>query len=112
MLTQELPLFDIRNTVCEIEAPENIPTRNKSPAYIPNPQAAIENTLNNIFPKKSEENKAGRARKLLGETAKTLSDEQIETIVTEFQFLIETWLDEYEREVFKGLTLKEVINEP
>ncbi|OGK38713.1 hypothetical protein A3F03_02660 [Candidatus Roizmanbacteria bacterium RIFCSPHIGHO2_12_FULL_41_11] len=76
-----------------------------------NPQQSIEIALNNIFPLQSEENKTSRMRKALGEAAYSLSNEQIETIIIEFQFLVDTWLDEYEREVFKGLTLKEVINE-
>lgn len=76
-----------------------------------NPQQSIEVALNNIFPLQSEDNKTSRMKKALGETAYSLSNEQIETIITEFQFLVDSWLDEYEREVFKGLTLKEVINE-
>jgi len=50
-------------------------------------------------------------RKALGETAKSLPDEQIETITTEFQFLIDSWMDDFEKEVFSGQTLKEVLND-
>lgn len=78
---------------------------------IQNLQAPLENTLNFLFPQKSEENKVARMRSRLGETARTLSDIQIEKVVAEFQFLIDAWLDEYEKEVFKGITLKEVLNE-
>ena len=45
-------------------------------------------------------------------TGNSPTEKLVETIVTEFQFLIDTWLDEYEKDVFKGLTLKEVINKP
>ncbi len=76
----------------------------------PIPQASLENTINSLFPDQSEENKISKTRKHLGETAKTLSDAQVETIITEFQFLIDTWMDEYEKEVFNGLSLKEVLN--
>lgn len=76
-----------------------------------NPQVSLENALNSIFPQQSEENKVTRTRRILWQKAETLSDEQIECVVAEFQFLIDNWLDEYEREVFKGLTLKEVLNE-
>jgi hypothetical protein len=74
-------------------------------------QDSIQNVLNSIFPQQSEENKITRTRRILGETAKTISDEQIECITTEFQFLIDTWLDEYEKKIFNGMTLKEVLNE-
>ena len=76
-----------------------------------NPQQSIETAINNIFPLASEENKTLRMRKALGETAKTLPDEQIETITTEFQFLIDSWMDDFEKEVFSGQTLKEVLND-
>lgn len=78
---------------------------------IQNPQVNLEKVLNSIFPQQQEENNITRTRRHLGETAKTLSDEQIQIIVTGFQFLIDAWLDEYERDVFKGMTLKEVLNE-
>ena len=76
-----------------------------------NPQQSIETAINNIFPLASEENKTMKLRKALGETAKSLPDEQIETIGTEFQFLIDSWMDEYEKDVFSGHTLKEVLND-
>ena len=76
-----------------------------------NPLTPFENVLNSIFPGQTEENKIIKTRRILGETAKSLSDEQIQCIVSEFQFLIDSWLDEYERKVFRGITLKEVLNE-
>lgn len=76
-----------------------------------NPQQSIETAINHIFPLQSEENKTLRMRKALGESAKSLSNEQIETVEVEFQFLIDSWMDEYEKEVFSGKTLKEVLND-
>lgn len=74
-------------------------------------QSSLETTLNSLFPTEQEENKVAKARKHLGETAKNLSDPQVENIISEFQFLIDSWMDEYEKEVFNGLTLKEILNE-
>lgn len=76
-----------------------------------NPQQSIETAINNIFPLQSEENKTSRMRKALGKSAQSLSNEQIETITSEFQFLIDSWMDEFEKEVFCGSTLKEILNE-
>lgn len=81
------------------------------PINQPHPQTTLENAFKAIFPKNSEqENNVIRTRRILGKTAQTLSDEQIETIVSEFQFLANTWLDEFEKEIFSGHTLQEVIN--
>ncbi|HUD05247.1 MAG TPA: hypothetical protein VMR59_04665 [Patescibacteria group bacterium] len=74
------------------------------------PQTSIENALNSIFPKHSEEIKVVQVKGILGEVGKALSSEQVEIMVTEFEFLIDGWLDEYERETFKGMTLKEILN--
>lgn len=102
MQTIELPLY-----------PTQEPNLKFTPQEIPdtNPLAPFENVLNSIFPGQTEENKIIKTRRILGETASSLSDEQIQCIVSEFQFLIDSWLDEYERNVFKGMTLKEVLNE-
>jgi hypothetical protein len=81
------------------------------PSSINNPQANLENVLNSMFPSRQEENNITRTRRSLGEVSKKFSDEQMLAIISEFQFLIDTWLDEYEKEVFKGMTLKEVLNE-
>lgn len=85
-------------------------TPTKEPDYT-NPLATLENILNSILPQQTEETNVIRTKRLLGETAKSFTDEHIECIVAEFQFLINAWLDEFEQEVFNGMTLKEVLNE-
>lgn len=65
---------------------------------------AIHNILN------SEDSRTIHLRRALGETSQLLSDEQVEVIAGQFQFLIDSWLDEFEKEIFDGLTLKEIIN--
>lgn len=72
---------------------------------------SIESTLNNIFPQPSEENKIIGIKRQLGESAQVLSDEQIEYLITDFQYLIDTWLNEFETHVFGGKTLKELLGE-
>ena len=108
----EQPLFNTRELTLEQEVITETQPSYQIPVYKPTSEISLQNVLNRAFPKQSEEHKFNRTRQLLGETAQILSNEQIQTIVTEFQFLIDTWLDEYEKDVFKGLTLKEVINEP
>lgn len=107
MQNLELPLYPTSNLTPQSK--EIMPVQSSRDTL--NPQASIENVLNSIFPQQTEENKIARTRRHLGKTGNTLSDEQIECLNTEFQFLIDTWLDEYEKEVFGGMTLKEVLNE-
>jgi len=51
------------------------------------------------------------AREILGDTAKQLTDEQLKDICVEIQYLVETWLDDYERSIFGDKTLRELLGE-
>jgi len=76
-----------------------------------NPQTSLETSLRTIFSQEIEESKLSGTKRRLGETAKNLTDEQIECMVTDFQYLIDTWLDEFEQDVFEGKTLKKLLGE-
>lgn len=49
------------------------------------------------------------ARKILGKTAERMSDEQLQDQLVRMKFLIESWLDKYERSIFDGRTLNELV---
>ncbi len=72
------------------------------------PQGTIENALESLLPG-FEETKMQKARGLLGKTDEKLSDDQLEVVVAQFKYLIGCWLDSYERELFDGKTLKDII---
>lgn len=82
-------------------------------------QAPVSQSLHTIFESisnrlslsNSEDNKFMKMRKLLGKAAQGLSDEQIEALTINFQYLVDSWIDEYERKVFNGKLLREVLNE-
>lgn len=108
MQTLTLPLYSTLES-----SPEFIPEPKRGlpkPAYKPAPHVSLEEAIKSVIPDQSEENKVLRTRKHLGKIAENLSDAHVETIISEFQFLIDTWMDEYEKEVFSGQTLKEVLN--
>lgn len=110
METTELSLFTIPEQKLESSiSQENISSTNSK--SILNPQANIESTLKVIFPEQAEERKISQTRKILGEVASSLSDEQVVNLISEFQFLIDTWLDEFEKDMFGGKTFKELLNE-
>lgn len=63
------------------------------------------------FSSTKEETRLEKARKILGTVGKELSDENLDIYLTEFNFLIDSWLDEYERQIFNNKTLVKLIKE-
>lgn len=49
------------------------------------------------------------ARDILGDSADTLTDEQVFDLVNEVQYLVDTWLEEFEKQTFDGKTLDQVL---
>lgn len=70
-----------------------------------------EKTLNTIFLDKKEETKLQKARKILGEEIAGVTDGELGVYIAEFQFLLDSWLDEYEKQIFDGKTLKQLTKE-
>jgi len=74
-------------------------------------QTSLNNLIRNVLPENYDDPNITRTRRHLGKVAEKLSDEQLLCIISEFQFLVNSWLDEYEKGVFAGKTLREIINE-
>lgn len=70
---------------------------------------ALEQALSALLPNTQQENKIIKVRKMLGEIAEGLSDEQIEVDLTQFEYLATAWLDDFEKLLFDGKTLQEVV---
>lgn len=51
-----------------------------------------------------------KARKILGKTVEGLSDQELQVVITRFDHLTDMWLEDYERSIFNGKTLNEVVN--
>ncbi|QQS43876.1 hypothetical protein IPM65_07115 [Candidatus Roizmanbacteria bacterium] len=107
MLEQEL-LIQTTETISENKTKKTLNSSAIGSVHT-TPFKAFDNALNNIFSQSDEVNKIARTRRLLGETADHLTEEQLKTIVTDFQFLIDTWLDAYEKELFDGVTLQNLL---
>lgn len=74
-----------------------------------NPQGVYDQ-LNQIFIDQDQEGKTvAEAREILGNSAKDLTDAQVYDLANEVQFLVDSWLEEYEKDIFDGKTLEEVI---
>ncbi len=74
-----------------------------------NPQKSLEVGLNSLIPTYEEENKLQKARRVLGEISFEVTDEQLEVFITGIQFLLDGLLDNFERKMFDGLTLKQIL---
>lgn len=72
---------------------------------------ALQSALGKIFPSGQEETRLQRARRILGKDAETISDDDLEKYVTQFQSMIDGWLDSYEKGIFGGQTLGQVLRE-
>ena len=67
--------------------------------------------LNQLFVERDGKQKALlEARNLLGKREKELTDEEVTNLASEVQYLVDTWLEEFEREVYGGKTLNEIFN--
>ena len=67
-----------------------------------------EQLFNNLFLDTSDLSKVSKARQILGETANTLTDEELETFLAKLDYLTNNWLDSIEKLLFEGKTLREI----
>lgn len=76
-----------------------------------NPYRSLDIALSRIFPTQKEESRNQKVRKAMGVVVDCLSDEELDVYITEFQNLINSWMDDYERQLFDNKTLKEILRE-
>lgn len=115
MATSQLQLIDQKNALFSKEGINpfvDIKVERPRPeTLIVKHSKIFESSLSNIFPSKQEETQVQKARLIMGDDVKALSDEDLEVFLTEFQYLIDCWLDEYEKQVFNNKTLSELMKE-
>lgn len=116
-LTQ-IPLFNFNGLIAPVFSSTNIqvdrkPDQQKKPVIneLFENKATLESALNNLFIGSKEESQIQLARKVLGEAVATLSDEELKTYMTEFQSLLDSWLDSFEKQLFEDKTLKQLLKE-
>ena len=73
---------------------------------------SVEEKLNEIFPEQQyEEKNIKRTKEILGEIADEFTYEELRGVIAEVQYLVASWLDGFERGIFNGLTLRELLHE-
>ncbi|HOX40918.1 MAG TPA: hypothetical protein PK263_01860 [bacterium] len=76
-----------------------------------NHRKTLESSFDSLFGNNQEENKIQKARAILGETVNDVPDDELATYLTQFQYLLDEWLDGFEKQVFNGLTLQQLLQE-
>lgn len=80
--------------------------------YKYNSPPTISQSLEAIFPEQKQADKRIKiAKDALGSLAAQFTETELSDVITEVEYLTETWLDEYERNIFNGLTLQELLHE-
>ena len=73
---------------------------------------SVKQSLDELFPEQKYEDKnLQSANEILGDLATQFTKEQIKDVISEIQYLTDCWLDDFERSIFGGLILKEVLHE-
>jgi hypothetical protein len=81
------------------------------PAIYVGPLTPIDDALRAIFSTPAQETLLQKTRHIMGDTVSELTDDELETYVTEFQHLIDYWLDTFEQDLFDGATLQQLLRE-
>ncbi len=81
-------------------------------SYTPHSITHPPQSLEEMFPEQKYEDKdVQKAKQILEEVANQFSPEELKVAVTEIQYLVSTWVDDFEREIFEGKTLRELLHE-
>lgn len=104
LIEQDVGRRDVITPAIEILTQNSISTASLPPS--------IARTLDEMFPEQVRGEKTiKQAREVLGTLADNFTSDQLKDVVTEIQFLTGTWLDDFERRIFQGVTLKELLHE-
>ena len=77
-----------------------------------NVSPATTRSIQEIFPEQEYDDKnIQKAKVILGDLANSFSKEDLRDIVAQVEYLAESWLDDFERDVFNGKTLNELLHD-
>jgi hypothetical protein len=67
-----------------------------------------EQLFNNFFLEASEQTKTVKARQIIGKNSNDITDEELESFTAKLDYLTNSWLDSYEKQLFNGKTIREL----
>lgn len=72
---------------------------------------SLDTALHQIFKTRQEETRIEKARRIMAGAVDSLTDDELDICLTEFEHLIDYWLDTFEREIFDDKILQQVLME-
>ncbi len=97
---------DNSTQVASIKNQSSINTASFDISHFPTTNS-LDKKLNEMLPEENKESKIIQsAKEILGDNYTT---EEIKEITASFEYLTSNWLEEYEKKVFGGKTLKEIL---
>lgn len=82
------------------------------PTSLQESSPSLKQSLDELFPEQQyDEKNIQKAKEILGKIANELTPDELQDTVIEMQFLASSWLDDFERKIYKGLTLRELLHE-
>lgn len=88
------------------------PATKPQQSYKENENQFLKRSLDSLFPEQQYKDKdIQKANEILGKTSEVIGEDCMKDVLTEIQFLASTWLDNFERELFDGRTLQELLHE-
>jgi hypothetical protein len=109
---QQLLITDNQIIAPLVEVLEEVTARSPGILQPKEISPSLKESLNNLFPEQQyDEKNIQKAKEILGKLADEFSSVQLKGVVAEVQYLAENWLDDFERKIFKGLTLNELLHE-
>lgn len=67
--------------------------------------------LEALFPEQKFDKTLQKTKEILGALSKEFTQEQLNDVILEIEYLTESWLDEFERQMFEGKTLNELLHD-
>jgi len=77
-----------------------------------NISSSTSRSIQEIFPEQEYDDKnIQKAKAILGDLANSFSKDDLRDVVAQVEYLAESWLDDFERDVFNGKTLNELLHD-
>ena len=83
--------------------------RKTAPNGAVSPIRPLQDALGAIFPTVEHDSRLQQARRIMTDEIAEVSDQDLGTHLTELQYLIDSLMDDFERTVFEGMTLKQLM---
>lgn len=105
--TQLIPVINNteRMSALSMAAEDSKPAPNATPS----PIRPIQDALGTIFPTVEQDARQQQARGIMEDAIAGVSDQVLGAQITELQYLIDAFMDDFERSVFEGKTLTQLI---